>query len=399
MKRYLQIIILLFVQYSFGQTAWKAELPFLEKSDYYHVELDQELIGAGLNYLKILDENDNETPYFIRSSNPVQEISSFENFDLVKNNTKDSLNIIIVNNETAENLNRFCIVFQQAETQKFVSIRGSNDLKQWYIVKRQTKEFEYSGKTGDNTEMLIVDFPKGNYRYYEITLGNDQKSPLEVLKIGKINNSNIYGNYTEVFSGKPVMGNNSEDKNTRLSFPELKNTYCINKIEFSIKNKPDYYRQAIVIDSTSYDRKRFYLSSGNENTILMNDFLFTPRTFVFIENQNNPPLVINSIKIFGLCRYACAYLEAGKKYRIVLNNQEPIVTTYDIEYFRDKIPTDIEVLKTKNLSDYVVPETVTPKRELTLFERPLFLWSVITVMGIFLVFICLRMIKEIKKTG
>jgi len=188
MKLYLQMLILLFAQYGFGQTAWKAELPVVEKSDYYHIELNQELIGAGLNHLKILDENDNETPYFIRSANPVQEISNFESFE-----------------------------------------------------------------------------------------------------------------------------------------------------------------------------------------------------------------AIDSVKISSLCRYACAYLEAGKKYRIALNSQEPVVAAYDIEYFRDKIPADIAVLKTKNLSDYVVPETVIPKRGLILLERPLFLWSVITVMGIFLVFICVRMIKEIKK--
>jgi len=396
MKQHLLIFaLLLFVQYGFGQTIWKAELPAVEKSDYYNVELNQELIGAGLQYLKILDENDNETPYFIRSADPIREISSVENFDLINNTTKDSLNIIIVDNKSVENLNRFCIILQQAETRKYASVRGSNDLKQWYIVKQETRLSEFAKQVQENTEMLIIDFPQGNYRYYEIILWNDQISPLDVLKVGKIKNSNIYGNFTEIDPGKFVIENNFDDKNTYLSFPDLKYIYCINKIEFSIKNKPDYYRQAILIDSLSYNNYRFHLSSRDENTLSINDFFFTPQTFIIIENQNNPPLVIDSVKLYGLCRYACIYLEAGKKYNMSLNSKDPVSTAYDIEYFRNEIPADIPVLKLKNL--YSMPENVVPKREPTLLERPVFLWSVIIAIGILLVSICVVMIKEMKK--
>jgi len=258
---------------------------------------------------------------------------------------------------------------------------------------------DFSKQPEENTEMLIIDFPRGNYRYYEITLWNDQKNPLEVLKVGKIKNSNLYGNFMEIDPGKFVIKNNNNEKNTTISFPELKHTYCINKIAFVIKNKPDYYRRTIVIDSISYNQESFYLSSGNDNVILFNDFFFTPQTFIIIENLNNPSVVIDSIKVFGLCRYACLYLEAGKNYHLLLNPDDTVSSAYDIEYFRNEIPSELAVLQVKNLRDYVIPERIVPQRELTLIEKPLFLWSVITVVGAFLVFICIRMIKEIKKKG
>jgi len=395
MKHYFFILLLLFVQYGVGQTAWKAELPVVEKSDYYNVELDQELIGAGLQYLKIFDENNKEVPYFIRSTDPIRETGNFESFNLIKNTVKDSLNNMIIDNKTGENLNRFCIIIQQAETGKYASVRGSNNLKQWYIVKQQTTVSGFVKPTSENTEMLIVDFPRGNYRYYEISLWNDQKNPLEVLKVGKIKNSNIYGNFTTIDPGKIAVENNDNTKSTCLSFPELKYTYCINKIEFNIKNKPDYYRPAILIDSLSYNNYRFNLSSGNENTLLINDFFLTPRTVIVIENQNNPPVVIDSVKFYGLCRYACLYLEAGKKYRLSSDNKESVSPEYDIEYFRNKIPEDIPVLKIENL--FPIPEKVVPKRAPTFLERPVFLWGTIIIVGLFLVFICLQMIKGMKK--
>jgi hypothetical protein len=394
MKRYILIFAIGCVHYGFAQSVWKADLPVVEKSDYYNIELDQELVGAGLKYLKIIDANGNEVPYFVRSDNPIREITDFENFVLRENRTKDSLNIIIVDNKTLENLNRFCIVIQRAETKKFIALRGSNDLKQWYIVKQQTGAPEFSKKSGENTEMVLIDFPQGNYRYYEITLWNDQKSPLEVLKVGKIKNSNLYGHFTAIHSGQFVVENNRETQNTSISFPELKHTCCINKIEFDIQHKPDYYRQAALIDSIPYRSERFLLSSGNDNTLLFNDFFFTPQTFIQIENRNNPPVVIDSIRLFGLCRYACLYLEAGRNYHVLLDPDDKISAAYDIEHFRNQIPADLAILKIINLRDY---EQVAFKRELTLIEKPLFLWSVIMVVGVFLVFICFRMMKEMKK--
>jgi hypothetical protein len=128
---------------------------------------------------------------------------------------------------------------------------------------------------------------------------------------------------------------------------------------------------------------------------MINDFFFTPYTVVTIENQNNPPLTIDSVKLYGLCRYACLYLEADKKYQLLLDSNELVSTTYDIEYFRNEINADIAVLELENLNNY----TTLPvsERNPTILESPAFLWSVIIIVGLFLVFICLRMIQDLRK--
>ena len=130
MKKYFVTFILLLTQYGSAQLVWEADIPIVEKSDYYNIEIDQELVGAGLKYIKIFDEQDIETPYFVRSANPIQEINSFENYEF-KKTIRDSLNIIIVDNRASEDMSRFCVVLQKAETEKFVTVRGSNDMRQW----------------------------------------------------------------------------------------------------------------------------------------------------------------------------------------------------------------------------------------------------------------------------
>jgi hypothetical protein len=403
MKKYFVFLILTFAQYGFAQTVWKADIPVVDKSDYYNVELRQELVGAGLAYIKIFDEQNAETPYFIRSANPIQEINNFENYKLESSIVRDSLNIIVVNNHASEDINRFYIVLQKAETEKFAAIRGSNDMKQWYIVKQSVEVSRAGQQTTDNTEMLILDFPQGNYQYYEITLWSNNRSPLDILKIGKIKNSNLYGNFVEIELGKFIQeSNNDEDNlyNTYIRFSDAQHLYYINKIEFGIKNKPDYFRQAEIRDSTSYGTTRLFhlsLSSRKENIFFTNDLPFSPQTHIIIENRNNPPLTVDSIKIYGLCRYACVYLEAGKRYNLISDRRNPVSSRYDIEHFKDNISTDLPILQLEDLQDYTIPKEVVPKRELSLIEQPIFLWSVIIIVGAFLIFVCFRMIREVKK--
>ena len=399
-KKYLVIFISIFAHSVLAQTVWKADIPAVDKSDYYNVELSQEIVGAGLISLKIFDEKNVETPYFIRSANPIQEINNFESYNLERNITRDSLNIIVVDNQTSENVNRFCIVLQKAETEKFAAIRGSNDMRQWYIVKQAAEVLRVGQHAADNTEILILDFPQGNYRYYEIMLWSNNKSPLDVLKAGRIKNSSLYGNFVEIDLRRFTQENNSEENNSYIRFPDVQYPYSICKIEFGIKSKPDYLRQASLRDSTSYGIAHLSdlsLSSRKENIFLTNGLPFSPKTHIVIENLKNPPLTVDSIKIYGLRRYVCVYLEAGKKYNLISDSRDPVYSGYDIEHFKDKISSDLPILQLVKPYNYIAPEEVVPQRELSLIEQPVFMWSIILVVGAFLVFVCFRMIREMKK--
>ena len=121
-----------------------AEIGIADSSGYYNIELDPLLSAAAetdysdLRILKTSDNGKKEVPYFVRSETPVREIRSLECYELKENIAKDSLNQIIVYNPGKENIGHFYIELQKAEVRLKMSIRGSNDMKQWYIVKQQT---------------------------------------------------------------------------------------------------------------------------------------------------------------------------------------------------------------------------------------------------------------------
>lgn len=397
MKQYILLAITLFLtQSAFSQTIWYADIDEVKESGYYNIEISQQQIGesrhSDLKDMLILNTDSTEVPYFLRSASPIQEVKSFENYTLKENSTRDSLNIIIVDNQRKEDIQRFYLTIANADVSINVSVRGSENLKQWYTVKRQSAVSNY-GNTRDRDAMLIVDFPQGNYKYYEIALSNDQKSPLQVKQVSKTESSNIYGQLAEIAVSKKIKVEN-KDKQTIITFPLLKSPYYIHKAEFFISNKTDYLRDAQFMDTLNFNNRYFSLSSKNDNAVFINNFLLNKNGIISIDNKNNPPIEIDSVKLYGLKRYACAYLEAGNKYFIQIDNERKSYPDYDIEHFKNDIPNTIPTIKTINISSVTKPIY---QREQLFIEKPIVLWSIIIGIGLILTILCLKMLKSMKK--
>lgn len=96
----------------------------------------------------------------------------------------------------------------------------------------------------------------------------------------------------------------------------------------------------------------------------------------------------------------CANLEAGQHYSIYSGNKELNEPDYDIAYFKEDIPANLPTIKTNNLQILEEVKALPPvekERELSFFETPVFMWSVIIVVYLFLLFICFKMISDMKK--
>lgn len=374
-----------------------AELDTIGTSGYYNIQLPPQTEALSKVYdlgdIRIKDNKGTEIPYFVHSENPVSSVSYFDNYKIKENKVKDSFNILVIDNTKQEMIDRFCVIIGNADVKKYASVRGSNDLSQWYIVKQKTAVS--ANYFDDNSQIVLLDVPKGNYKYYEITLNNNQKSPFNVKEVGRISNSSIYGQFTKV-DAKLMAQKDSTNKVSYLRFPDVPFNYHINKIAFKINAKTDYLRDARLID----DRQSvgFVLNSKGENTFFLNNFRISNRLEIQIENGDNSALQIDSVSFYSLNRYLCAYLEADKKYTLYVGNKKLSKPNYDIEYFRKDIPNN---LRTIHANKITIADDVTPipevKQKPSLFETPIFLWSVIIIVGLFLIFICIRLITEMKK--
>ncbi|WP_163210305.1 hypothetical protein [Bacteroides sp. 519] len=266
----------------FAQSYWQEKVDLVTETGYHHIEVSPEITGLGFRTLLITDEDNNEIPYFVRTS------------------------ISVGKNKTSE-------------------------------------------------------------QFTEINLGNFN------VKEDKKSHSTI------------------------LSFPDAYNPYYLSKIQLYIKNKEHYKRNA-QITNDDVTLAHFSLTSRKESSFLFNNILIDKGFSIVIENENNLPLQIDSIKLFTFNCYLCAYLEAGKNYRIKTNGEA--YKHYDIHGFTDEIASFLPIVKTSDLIYVSVPVMLhldPEPKEKSFFEKPLFLWTVIALTGILLIGVCVRMLNEMRK--
>lgn len=393
MKKQLVILLtgLFTMAGSFAQTTstyWWEPIDTVSVPGYYHIELSQEIAGLRLDALRIWDANDTEIPYLVRSSVPVKEIKQMEMYDLVSSTQQDSLNTVVVYNKEGA-VSRFYLLMKEAEVAKYIAVRGSYDRKQWFSVKQESMLNSEQNPTFG--EMAVVDFPEGDYTYYELTVSNNSRSPLNITGVGRMEENSVYGRLVPLSVGLFAVGKD-EKGNTLITFPSMQYPYYLSGLELQVEGKGHYSRE-VRLTGNRFVLNEFRLTSRDEPPFFYFDNLLIPEDFqIVIENERNLPLNVTDVRLFGLSRYLCAYLDAHMSYRIETNGSGR--KAYDIESFADDIPYTLPVVRTGGIEKM---ETIVPEREPNFFERPLFLWGVIALTGIGLLLICIRMLKELKK--
>jgi len=328
------IVILLPVFCKAQHFTGQCDIPVVNESGYYHLLLSPEVITISLSNLEDIRIKNNksgkEVPYLLRSENPKTRTSSFQDYKIVENNfdKKDSVTRVIIDNEAKEEIKQFCVVIQNAEISKYISVRGSENKEVWYIVKQKAPT-NPGVKNDDESEILIVDIPTGRYRYYEILIDNPQKDPIRVLNVGKYQYSEILGKYTEVPLGNFIR-KDSANKQSYIYFPDIGKNYLVNKIYFEIEEKQPYYRQAWFSRkeyNTKYKNfsfvplRPFTLSSQEENTIDAYNLYMDSTIVIAIDNKDNNPLKINKITAYQLNRYLTLIWRKEKIIRFIAENK------------------------------------------------------------------------------
>lgn len=380
--------------------AYKSELPVVKESGYYHLQLTPDIIAnaaVDLSDVRILNANGEEIPYLLRLENPTRKEAAFEPYKIVEEDflKEEGLSRIVIDNEKRDTISRFYIFINQAETEKYISLRGSDDARNWYAVKRKSKVESVPLETKTEA-MLIIDFPSGNYRHYEISIGNPEKEPIKVISVGKYKYEEIIGKYTEI----PLLytRTDSTDKNTYFRFPTLTKSYRIDKIKFEADANFPFFRDGKILSSENVIH-RFSIGSDRENLIETSHLRLNKEVVFIIENKDNKPININKITGYQLNRYVCLFLEKEVSYSLYYGNSESVRPEYDIVHFETNIPRELPILipGEPHQLPVISPVEENREKEVLFIEKPAFLWTVIILVGVVLAIICIKMVYEMKR--
>jgi hypothetical protein len=302
----------------------------LQKNNLYQLHLTGDVIKKSENNLediRIFDKKGNTLPYVIlKNQIPKAQVKQF-NLDITEYFQSNGKDFVIARMpEKYLPVSTVELTIDDINFKKEVALSGSNDSKNWQLLKKNTI-FDFSSSVP--LRKTSIDFKKSNFKYYKIELSNDQgkngnrNETLQLqyqelnLNLTKSFNRDLRINNitarTETGKEDIIKYDQADFTNLQVSQDEKRNTVInltadlpADKISFSVAN-PYYSRQVEVLTSETGSKDSFSLvKSDNIYKISLADIqekkdyieLSSPKHKFYkfvIFNRDNEPLDISRI--------------------------------------------------------------------------------------------------------
>ncbi|HEU4716277.1 MAG TPA: hypothetical protein VFU15_00505 [Bacteroidia bacterium] len=209
----------------------------------------------------------------------------------------------------------------------------------------------------------------------------------------------------------------------QVTFPDTEFVDHLKFYAHAQKSNRDYYRAARLyrIDEVPADGRTVMqqtelsstiLSSFNSNEINLNSAR-VKKLLPVVKNEDDQPLVIDSVAGFQVKHYIVAELEKGNSYAIYFGDERMGFPAYDLRYFREKVPRQPPVIRAGKRNDTakekvsagvladttpgssrVKAKAIASSSATPWYENKLFTWIAIGTVILLLGIMTVRMLKE-----
>jgi hypothetical protein len=373
------------------------------KSNWHKIVLPDEIfckVSASLSDIRIYGVTNNtdtiEVPYIL---NELKETISIKEmpFKLINTSNKDNEHFFTFETNTDECINQIKLDFSQDNFDWVIKLEGSQNLIDWFTIKDNCRILSIITSNANYKYTNLV-FPDSKFRYYRIQFNTSIKpNLLSSVLLKEIKDSVNSREYSVVKTKIEV------DKNLKQTIIqiELQSISPVSAVKIEIKDKYDYYRPVtiqVASDSIktqnewNYIYHTFYsgILSSFEDQHFNFETVFTKKIKIIIDNNDNEPLQIESVEVEGNIFELTARFDKEAEYSLVYGNKKAVFPQYDIENFKDKIPTTLSYLSLGN------EESISSNKnaDSPLFENKLWLWLIMILMIIIIGWFSLSMIRK-----
>lgn len=390
---------------------YAASLPVVDEAGFYAIDLPWQVIGGAqsdLSDVRIWDNNRKEIAYLIRQDRSAFSKTDFKTYPAEITYLPARTDVLI---ETGgKKISSFVLRIGNADVKKEVSIRGSNDRQRWYAVKDKFR-LEYAPEAGETVAGLTVDFPLSGYSYYLLSINDSLSAPLNIMAVGETNRVQyVKRNQWEVPPSAITVSNREKYTDITLSFPYK---YYFSELVFYISSPAFYNREVSFIRTRKIQnapRKKLLRkyqayeenvqqayaggslsSDGNDFSVIKcNQYADTLR--MRIQNGDDQPLHIDSIKTYIDRFYLVAYLEAGTAYTLQYGNEQAAAPEYDLS-FETHIPDEIQHLALADVRP--LPIASVPESHPWLpFLKTYGIWAIILLVILQILYLVRKTLKQ-----
>ena len=405
MKLFKFLLLLLVSCYGFAQEfTVSAKLSGIKQDGLHSVVLSPDFracADANLNGIRIKDSKGKEIPYFLQNANKNISKYNFKEYEIVsKNVVTDTSSQVIIKNTPDTKWDQVTLAIANTDASKTYSISGSNDNTQWFgLVNNQMLGDLYS-----HTDTLVyktLSMPVNAYRYIKISFNDKKTLPVNILAAGKVIGSQTTAQLQEVANTHVKITQLILEKRTRITI-SFNNPVTVNKIAFAIKGPAFYQRNAtLLVPRVRSKRKKtitymeeayaFDLNSASKND-LENLNLTEDKIVIEVENKDNEPLDIASIKVYQAPVNLIGYFKAGENYTVLAGNPKLSEPDYDIKNFKDQVSDTIP----KAVLAKAVVLSARPKG-INGGNSPWIMWACIAAGALILSYFCYSLVQDLNK--
>ncbi|MEL1243269.1 hypothetical protein AAEO56_03250 [Flavobacterium sp. DGU11] len=350
--------------------------------------------------IRILDSKNKEVPYFLEYVPSTVNAQGFKQYPIIsKAKVKGKTSSVTIENTDGSKMQELTLAIANTDAVKTYSISGSNDKKEFFgLVNGQVLSGLYN--PADTRVYKTLFLPLHNYKYIKIEFDDKKTLPVNVLEAGQLTESITPIAMEEVVPNVTIK--QSERGRKTLITVKQAHWILIDRMVFDIKGPSFYKRNARIMVNREEKVKRkvrktvsvieeFELDSSTKNAI---DFThFEEKEFIIeIDNNDNPPLDIKSVKFYQVPLRLVADLKAGEKYTVVTGNTQLGAAEYDFINFKDKMPKNLPVAV---LSDASAINTGKSSKDAST-HSPWIMWVCIAAGAAIVIYFCISMVRDMK---
>ncbi|WP_138993196.1 hypothetical protein [Larkinella sp. C7] len=406
MNRLLSLTTVFILTWGTGRTQsfdFRAGIHPVTQPGYYRILLPPAVVGrlnAAKTDIRLYDDQNREIPYLLTQKQPGEQVQ-FREYELVGKTTTSVATQLVLRNGNKTPINSLGLILKNTNIRKKARLSGSNDGKTWYGIE-DDYWLEPVSNSRATSEAKILGFPLSDYEYYQLEINDSLSAPLNILKVGYYTTTTEAGNYSDIPGIFFTQRDSSDHKSyVHITFPSPSRP---DKLTISVQY-PDQYRRSAELGQFRIQKqkrnrrhrffeslKRFELNSMDSlHTVLLPN---QPTTdlFLIIENQNNVPLTLGSIKAQQLTTELLAELKPGNSYHLAFANPAVGAPAYDLVHFKTKIPTNPPVVQVDQ------PESVHVSSGSSSFfaSNPWLIWLAIGLVVVLLSYFSYQMVTDMK---
>ena len=404
-KQLLLVAAMFFAAATFGQ---QGDFLFKRKlenvSDKWHkIPIPDDVFSkinpdfSDLRVLGITPKKDTiEIPYLL--NNPAkQEVLKEIPFRLINESEIGSSFYFTFDANSNEAINEIDLNFKETNFDWKIKLEGSQNLQEWFSIVDDYRILSIKNSL-TNFQFTKLVFPESKYRYFRIFLKNSKKP---VLKSARLIRKKLAEGTIKTY---PVITQKIEEdkkqKQTVITL-SLQEKVPVASLKITVNAGIDYYRPVTISfladSSKSGNEWRYFyetLTSGILESTAPNSLAFESTIAkdlkIIIENSDNQPLKIDSVKVMGYQYYLTARFTEPADYFLFYGNKSASKPDYDIARFVENVPEKIT--------------TITPGKEevlqndagkkTSLFENKNWMWLIMGIIIMTLGWFSIRMIKK-----